>query len=161
MLDTLIPIEIEGHTRDGEWYIIRIQPYRTLRNSIEGAVITFLKQTEALRRLATVVRDSGNAITLQDMEGRILAWNPMAEKMYGWNETEALAMNVSRIVPENKKEEALDLLKKLVQSEVPKPCRTKRFTKDGRIINVWLTATPLVDADGNVYAIATTEREVQ
>lgn len=161
VLDTLIPREIEGHTRDGEWYIIRIQPYRTLRNSIEGAIITFLKQTEALRRLATVVRDSGDAITLQDMEGRILAWNPMAETMYGWSETEALAMNVSRIVPENKKEEALALLKKLVQAEVPKPCRTKRFTKDGRIIDVWMTATPLINADGNVYAIATTEREVK
>ncbi|WP_321417874.1 chemotaxis protein CheB [uncultured Methanomethylovorans sp.] len=161
VLDTLIPREIEGHTRDGEWYIIRIQPYRTLKNSIEGAVITFLKQTEALRRLATVVRDSGDAITLQDMEGRILAWNPMAEKMYGWSETEALAMNVSRIVPENKKEEALALLKKLVQAEVPKPCRTKRVTKDGRIIDMWMTATPLVNADGDVYAIATTEREVK
>ena len=161
VLDTLIPREIEGHTRNGEWYIVRIQPYRTLKNSIEGAVITFLKQTEALRRLATVVRDSGDAVTLQDMEGRILAWNPRAEKMYGWSETEALDMNVSRIVPENKKEEALSLLKKLVQAEVPKPCRTKRVTKDGRIIDVWMTVTPLVNADGDVYAIATTEREVK
>ena len=159
VLDTLVPREIESHTRDGELYIVRIQPYRTLKNSIEGAVITFLKQTEALNRLATVVRDSGDAITLQDMEGRIRAWNPMAEQMYGWSETEALAMNVSRIVPDNKKEETLVLLKKLIQAEAPKPCRTKRLTKDGRIVDVWMTATPLVNADGEVYSIATTERE--
>ncbi|WP_094228780.1 chemotaxis protein CheB [Methanolobus psychrotolerans] len=161
VLDTLVPREIESHTHDGELYIVRIQPYRTLKNSIEGAVITFMKQTEALNRLATVVRDSGDAITLQDMEGRILAWNPMAEQMYGWSETEALTMNVSRIVPENKKNEALALLKTLVQAEVPKPCRIKRLTKDGRIVDVWMTATPLVNADGKVYSIATTERKVK
>ncbi|MDG6244277.1 MAG: chemotaxis protein CheB [Methanolobus sp.] len=161
VLDTLIPREIEAQTRDGECYIIRIQPYRTLKNTIEGAVITFLKQTESLIRLATVVRDSGDAITLQDMEGHILAWNPMAEKMYGWSETEALALNVSTIVPENKKEESLALLKMLANAEVPKPSRAKRLTKDGRIVDVWMIATPLVNADGKVYSIATTEREIR
>ncbi len=91
---------------------MRIQPYRTLDNVIEGAVITFVDITEmertreALRkandllRLAVVVRDAHDAITVQDLEGRILAWNPGAVRMYGWSEAEALAMNVRDRIPE-------------------------------------------------------------
>jgi two-component system CheB/CheR fusion protein len=151
-------MEIEVRTPGAEWYTLIMRPYRTIKNTIGGVVITFQKQTESLRRLAAVVNDSGDAITLQDMGGRILAWNPMAEKIYGWSEEEALTMNINSMVLEGQKEEALDLLKKLSKAEILKPHLTKRITKDGRIIDIWLTATPLIDADGNVYSIATTER---
>jgi two-component system CheB/CheR fusion protein len=46
VLDTLIPIEREVHTVDGNWYLVRIQPYRTLDNVIEGVVLTFTAVTE-------------------------------------------------------------------------------------------------------------------
>ena len=91
MLDTLIPKEMEVQTRAGAWYMMRIRPYRTLDNVIEGAVITFVDitemklregaaQTNGLRRLALVVRDAHDAITVQNLDGRTLAWNPGAEK---------------------------------------------------------------------------------
>jgi two-component system CheB/CheR fusion protein len=158
VMSTLNPMEIEVRTPDAEWYTLIMRPYRTIKNTIGGVVITFQKQTESLRRLAAVVNDSGDAITLQDMGGRILAWNPMAEKIYGWSEEEALTMNINSMILEGQKEEALDLLKKLSKAEILKPYLAKRITKDGRIIDIWLTATPLIDADGNVYSIATTER---
>ena len=106
VLDTLTLKEVEVQTRDGAWFLLRIRPYRTLENVIEGAVITFtditdlkkvqmaLQQSEALRRLAVVVRDSHDAILVQALDGRILAWNPGAVKTYGWSEAEALAMNI-------------------------------------------------------------------
>ena len=92
VLDTLTPKDIEVQTQKDAWYLLRIRPYRTLENVIKGAVITFtditemkraqgiLKESEAMRRLAVVVHDASDAITLQDMEGHILAWNPRAEK---------------------------------------------------------------------------------
>jgi len=82
VLDTLIPKEVEVQTTTGEWYLLRLQPYRTSSNVIEGAVITFMditeiqKKREALRkannqlRLAVVVSDAFDAITVQDIEGR-------------------------------------------------------------------------------------------
>ncbi len=160
VLDTLIPVEVEVHTHSGEWYTVRMRPYRTTKNTIEGVVITFLKQTETLRRLAAVVRDSLDTITLQDKDGHIIAWNPMAEKMYGWSEADALNMNASRMVPENKIEEYLGMMRELVRGQVPDPYQTQRVTKEGRILDVWLIATPLVNEDGEVYSIATTEREI-
>ncbi len=173
VLDSLIPKDIEVQTQDGLWYLMRIRPYRTLENVIKGAVITFteisemkrardiLKKSEVMRRLAAVVQDAGDAITLQDMEGHILAWNPKAEKIYGWSEAEALTMNISSLIPASRKEGELAILKKLSHSELMEPYRTQRLTKDGRIIEVWLTATSLVNEANEIYAIATTEREIK
>ncbi len=62
-----------------------------------------LKESEAIRRLAAIVHDASDAIMLQDMEGHILAWNPMAERMYGWTEAEALKMNISSLIPESQR----------------------------------------------------------
>ena len=171
VLDTLVPKEVEVQTKAGAWYLLRIRPYRTLENVIEGAVITFvditemkkaqaaLREANALRRLAVVVRDAHDAITVQDLEGRILAWNPGAERMYGWSEAEALAMNIRDLIPESRRAEELALVQRLGRGDVLEPYRTQRIAKDGRIVEVWLTATALVNEAGQVYAIATTERK--
>ena len=108
-----------------------------------------------------MVKDSNDAVTLQDMEGNILAWNPRAESMYGWSEAEALEMNISDMIPAGRKEEELATLKKLSQAEVLEPHRTQRVTKDKRTVDVWLNATSLINEAGDVYAIATTEREIK
>ena len=172
VLDTLMPKDIEVQTNKGVWYLLRIRPYRTIENVIKGAVITFtdiheikraeeiMKEAKALRRLAAVVHDARDAIILQDLEGHITAWNPGAEKVYGWSEAEALTMNISSLIPQSLKEEELAMLKKLKNTEVLGPYRTQRLAKDGRIVEVWLTATSLVNEASEVYAIATTEIEI-
>ncbi|WP_295404713.1 chemotaxis protein CheB [uncultured Thiocystis sp.] len=170
VLDTLIPKELDVQTTAGVWYRMRIHPYRTLDNVIEGAVLTFvdlteivqareaLRQSADLLRLAVVVRDAHDAITVQDLNGRILAWNPGAERMFGWNEAEALRMNVRDRIPEGLREDALANVHRLSQAEILEPFRTQRMTKEGALLDVWLTATALIDEAGKMYAIATTER---
>jgi two-component system CheB/CheR fusion protein len=93
VLDTLVPKEVEVQTTPGKWYMMRILPYRTLNNVIEGAVLSFvdineivktrdaLFKTNELLRLAVVVRDAHEAITVQDLDGRTLAWNPGAVRL--------------------------------------------------------------------------------
>jgi PAS domain S-box-containing protein len=107
-----------------------------------------------------VIRDSNDAITSQDFEGRILAWNRGAEQMYGWREEEALAMNILDMMPESKKKETLTLIERIARGDSVKSLTTRRVTKDGRIMDVWLTITTLTDAAGRPTAIATTERDV-
>ena len=170
VLDTLIPKDVDVQTTEGAWYTMRIQPYRTLDNVIEGAVITFVDITEVVRtrdalrkanemlRLAVVVRDAHDAITVQDLDGRILAWNPGAARMYGWSEAEALAMNVRDRIPRELREKELAQVHQLSQAEVLEPYRTRRVAKDGRVMEVSMTSTALVNETGQMYAIATTER---
>jgi len=164
VLDRLIPKEVEVQTQAGAWYIMRILPYRTLDNVIEGAVLTFVDITGAkmmrneLFRLAVVVRDARDAITVQDLEGRTLAWNPGAAKLYGWSEAEALAMNVRDRIPPGLREDALARVHQLSQGEVLESHRTQRMTREGAVVEISMIATALVNDAGKMYAIATTER---
>jgi two-component system CheB/CheR fusion protein len=171
VLDTLIPSEVEVQTKEGAWFLLRIRPYRTLDNVIEGAVITFfdisemkrtreaLKSANDLLRLAVVVRDAHDAIVLQNMEGCILAWNPSAQRMYGWNEAEALQLNIRQLIPVGEQENELRRIHQLSRNTTLEPYRTGRISKDGTVKEIWLTATALLNETGQVYAIATTERE--
>jgi two-component system, chemotaxis family, CheB/CheR fusion protein len=169
VLENLVPKELEVQTHLGDWYLLRIRPYRTLENVIDGAVITFtdisilkkaqaaLQNSEALQRLAVVVRDSRDAILVQDMTGRILAWNHGAEKMYGWTEAEALTMNIRELMPKDNQDQTSEVMRRGLSGELD-PQRTQRLTKDGRILEVSLIVSPLANAAGKTYAIATTER---
>lgn len=104
VLQTLIPFEREVHRTDGRWYILRILPYRTLQDKIDGVVVTFVDITERkcaqsqveaseehLRLLVESVADY--AIFTLDREGRILTWNPGAKKIFGFKEPEALGQS--------------------------------------------------------------------
>ena len=173
VLDTLEPKEAQVQSKSGAWYMMRIRPYRTLDNVIEGATISFvditeLKRTEEalasankLLRLTVVVRDAFDAITLQDPDGRILAWNPAAVRMYGWSEAEALQMNVRERIPASLRDDALSRIDRLDGAEILEPHRTQRICKDGTVLDVWVSATALVNGAGEMYAIATTERAQQ
>ncbi len=171
VLDSLVPREIEVQTLAGRWFLLRIRPYRTVENVIEGAVITFVDITElkrtqalareglALRHLAAVVRDASDAIVMVDATGRILAWNPAAVRMYGWREDEALTKNIREVTPASLASEALAAAERLSRAETLAPCEAQRIARDGRVVSVWLTATALKNERGETYAIVTTERE--
>jgi two-component system CheB/CheR fusion protein len=170
VLDTLVPKEVEVQSTLGKWYALRIRPYRTLDNVIEGAVITFadttevrrvreaLRESEAQRQLAVVMTDSRDAILVQGLDGRVLGWNPAATRMYGWTEAQALTMNIRELIPPAGRAQALTLVQKLSQAAVLQPYQLERLTRDGRVVRVSAAASALVDGAGAVYAIATTER---
>ncbi|MCX7143361.1 MAG: PAS domain S-box protein, partial [Proteobacteria bacterium] len=117
-----------------------------------------LKKANDLLRLAVVVRDASDAITVQDLEGRILAWNPGAERLYGWSEAEALAMNVRERIPQGLREDALAKIYQLSQAEILEPHQTQRLTKGGPVVAVSVVSTALLDPAGKMYAVATAER---
>ncbi|MCY2986665.1 MAG: PAS domain S-box protein [Planctomycetota bacterium] len=110
-------------------------------------------------RMVTVVRDSNDAITIQDFEGQITAWNHGAELMYGYSEAEALQMNIGRLTAPGKVEEQNDFTRRLLAGEAITSLETQRVTKDGRILDVWMTVTKLVDDAGKPIGIASTERD--
>jgi PAS domain S-box-containing protein len=119
-----------------------------------------MDESAKLRQLATLVRDSNDAITVQDFAGNILEWNKGAEKMYGWSEAEALGKNIREIVPPDKSDEALLFINNIAKGKEVKSFETKRMTADGRILDVWLTATALLNEEGVPAAVATTERDI-
>ncbi|HSB68879.1 MAG TPA: chemotaxis protein CheB [Candidatus Methylomirabilis sp.] len=152
---------------DGPAYLVRVLPYRTPTGETDGVVVTFsdvsrVRQAEQeIRRLATVVRDSNDAVILSDPTGAILAWNRGAGEMYGWSDREAVGMHIADLTPPDRGGELADLLERLRTGQTVAAFETQRRTKDGRLLDVWVTATALRDASGRrVEGIATTERDI-
>lgn len=166
VLDKLTPVERELRTDENRHYLRRILPYRTADHRISGVAITYVDITERVqaeaesRRLATAMRDSNDAVTGQSLDGSIIYWNRGAERMYGYSEAEALQMNVRDLVPEDVCEEALAIARRIAEDRESESLDTRRVTKDGRTLDVWLTVSKLVDEAGQVIAVATTERDV-
>ena len=167
VLQNLDKREVEVQDGEGHVYRVLIRPYRTINNVIDGVVIIFdditqFKQLLQSKRLAAVVEDSIDAITLHDLTGNIRAWNRGAEKMYGYSEEEALQMNILDMVPPERKNATETLLTRLQkEEEKAQSLVVERFAKDGTLINVWLTATVLKDETGRPEYIAITERDLQ
>jgi PAS domain S-box-containing protein len=113
-----------------------------------------------IRRLATVVVDSNDAIIISDFEGQITAWNRGAELMYGYSEKDALKMTLWQITPSKKAAEKKEFIRRLKAGEAITSFETQRETKDGRILDVWMTVTKLVDDAGKPVGIASTERDI-
>lgn len=119
-----------------------------------------MNKKDKFKLLAEVVLQSRDAITVHDMEGRIIAWNKGAEKIYGYSEDEALKMNISSIIPEDKKQEAVELIARVKNGKEVEFIQTRRLTADGRTIDIWLTLNRLVDEAGNVVGLASIERDI-
>lgn len=163
---------LEVQDREEHWYALKIRPYKTRNNRIEGVAMAFIdidriKGAERLRRalqherrLAVVVRDSSDAVMMKDFEGRILAWNRRAEQMYGYSEAEAFKLNAIELVPMDARDAERDMLRRLKLGEGVSPLRARRIAKGGRMFEVWLTSSVLPDETGAATAIAVTEREI-
>lgn len=147
-------------------YFRRILPYRTLEQRVVGVVVTFIDVTARVaaeaqsRRLAGVLWDSNDAVTLLNFDGRIVAWNRGAERVYGYSEAESLHRNVTLLVPEELRVETLAALERLSRGESLKPFESRRVHKDGRILDVDLTYTVYRDETGRPIGVATTERDI-
>jgi len=104
--------------------------------------------TEAFRRrrdeaFATVVRDSNDAITIQDFRGGSPPGHRGAVLMYGYSEEEALVANIERLTAPGKVAEQKDFIRRADRGESITSFETQRVTKDGRVLDVWMTVTKL------------------
>jgi two-component system CheB/CheR fusion protein len=166
VLRQLTPHEKEVQTEDGRHWVRRIVPYRTTDDRIEGVVLTFtdvtrIKQADKQARLlATILGDSNDAVFVHDFEGRITTWNRGAERLYGYTEAEALQMNVRQLIPQELLHETAANWARLHKGERVDLWETRRIAKDGRIVDVVNTATPLIDDTGQPVAIAKTDWDV-
>jgi two-component system CheB/CheR fusion protein len=166
VLQNLQPLEKEIFSEDGRCYLRRIMPYRTADHRIAGVVIAFIDVTQRLaaeaqaRRLATVLLESGDAVTVRDFAGRITGWNRGAEQLYGYTEAEALKMNMRDIADAEYCERTLDAARRVAAGERVESFEMSRHARDGSARNVWVTVTPLRDATGTPIGVATVEKNI-
>ncbi|MEI9955471.1 MAG: PAS domain S-box protein [Ferruginibacter sp.] len=113
--------------------------------------ITEVKQVERVRNyLATVVKQSGDAIYIHDHEGKIISWNEGAEKIYGYSEAEALRMKIWNIIPEYMERETEGMMANILNGDKVQALETKRITKHGKLIDVLFSAAVITDSSSEL-----------
>jgi PAS domain S-box-containing protein len=110
--------------------------------------------------LAAIVESSFDAIISKTLDGQITSWNGAAERTYGYTAAEAIGRSIELIVPEDRREELRSIHERLRRGERVPPFETVRVTRDGRRIDVQLTMSPIIDAEGAVAGASGIGRDV-
>jgi PAS domain S-box-containing protein len=118
------------------------------------------ERTAQLRDLAAIVESSDDAIIGKDLEGVITSWNQGAERIYGYKGEEVLGCQVSRNVPEDRIQELHEIMVRVARGERIEQLETKRITKDGRVLDVSLTISPIRNVSGSITGASAIGRDI-
>jgi two-component system CheB/CheR fusion protein len=164
VLRTLHFIEKEVNTRDRRWFTIRIMPYRTLEDKIDGLVITFIDITKsknlenALRStqmtMNSIIQAVPEVILGLSSDGKIIEFNPKAEEMFGCAKEEVMGKSyVDFFIPEPAQSKVLRDMKKLLTCASPSRYINPVKTVNGELMNMEWSANHLIDKDGKTIGI--------
>ena len=111
-------------------------------------------------RLAAIIESTDDAIVGKTSGGEITSWNAGAELMYGYTAAEVVGQPILIIVPPERADEVADALLQVHDGKRVQRLETQRIRKDGTLIDVSLTVSPVLDADGNLIGVSTIARDV-
>ncbi len=111
-------------------------------------------------RLAAIVESSDDAIFSKDLDGVVMSWNAGAERMFGYSEAEMIGTPFLRLFPEDRVQEEAEILAKIARGERVGHLDTVRVRKDGTLVHVSVTASPIRDASGRVIGVSKVARDI-
>ncbi len=118
------------------------------------------QNTERLGRLAALVKSSDDAIISTTLEGIITSWNPAATRLLGYDAGEILGQPVTRLIPEDRVEEEKQTMKRIERGQRVADFEAPRLCKDGRLMDMAVTISPIEDAQGRVVGASTIARDI-
>jgi PAS domain S-box-containing protein len=123
--------------------------------------ITTRKQAEAVsNRLAAIVESSFDAIISEDANNIITSWNQSAERIFGYSAGEMIGTSVIRLIPPERQEEKIRVMDRVRHGEKISYFETQRKSKDGKIVNISMTISPIKDGLGNIVGASTITRDI-
>ena len=123
--------------------------------------ITDRKRTEAAAaHLAAIVHSSDDAIIGKDLNNVITSWNRGAERLFGYTAGEMLGTSIMRLISAEHQPQENEILQRVKLGQTLKQFETVRRTKDGKLIDVSVTASPILDAGGKVVGVSKVARDI-
>ncbi|MGH7540009.1 MAG: PAS domain S-box protein, partial [Gemmatimonadota bacterium] len=138
-------------TPEGRWAISIV---REAESDEEG------RSTAAEKRLASIVQSSDDAIFSVTLDGLVDAWNPAAERLYGFRADDIIGRHIEITAPPERKDELAQNIARVSRGEHVRDLETVRLAEDGRRIDVSLTISPILDGDGRVSGMSTIARDI-
>jgi PAS domain S-box-containing protein len=141
-------------------------PIRAADGSVQGTVLVFRDITERRRAeaarqlLASIVDSSEDAIIGKDLNGIVTTWNRAAERMLGYAASEMIGRPVSVLAVPDRPDEMPEILERIKRGERIEPYQTLRRRKDGTVIHVSLSVSPLYDASGRITGASKILRDI-
>ena len=121
---------------------------------------TVSQATEATSRLAAIVDSSEEAIIGKDLHGRVTSWNRAAEQMLGYTAAEIIGQPIARVLPAELVAQEADVLDRIGRGLAVPRHESRRRHKDGTIIPVFMSISPVRDGSGRIVGSATIARDI-
>jgi diguanylate cyclase (GGDEF)-like protein/PAS domain S-box-containing protein len=163
---------LDGERRDFEFtsggltFEVTAVPVRGAGGEVQSALAVVRDVTERRRadadgaRLAAVVAGSDDAILAKDLNGLITDWNAAAERLYGYSSEQAIGRPVAMLVPPDRRDEDLVLLKRVLNGERVEHFETERVRRDGSRVTVSLSVSAIRDGAQAITGASTIARDV-
>jgi PAS domain S-box-containing protein len=130
---------------------------------LDGAIFDVTERKTAadeVAKLAAIVESSDDAIMASSLDGVITSWNSGAEQIFGYSAVEVLGRPITILAPPDHAEEPTKLLSKAADGQGVIHHETVRLRKDGKLIDVSLTISPLRDVAGNIVGASAIARDI-
>ncbi len=153
----------DGHLVD---IALSASPIRDASGKVVGAAkiardIRDRKRADAVRgHLAAIVESSDDAIISKTLAGIITSWNHAAERMFGYSPAEAIGRSIGLIIPEERAAEAAEAMARLGRGEPVEHFDTVRVRKDGKLVEISLSISPIKDSLGRIIGVSKIARDV-
>ncbi len=113
-----------------------------------------------IRELAAIIRGTADAVIGKAPDGTITSWNAGAERLYGYSADEAIGKSIEIIIPPDRQGEERQILDRVAAGETVVPYPTRRVRKDGSVVDVSLTVSPMRDDSGAIVGASAIARDV-
>ncbi|MGE5059679.1 MAG: PAS domain S-box protein, partial [Betaproteobacteria bacterium] len=141
-------------------------PIQDHEGALAGVVLVFRDISESRRAekshatLAAIVQSSDDPIISKDLNGRIMTWNFAAERLFGYREDEVIGQSITLIIPPDRLDEEVEILRRIRQGERMEHYETVRMRKDGTAVEISLTVSPVKAADGSIIGASKIVRDI-
>ena len=131
-----------------------------LASALQSELELKRRSEESSRRLAAIVESSDDAIVSKNLDGTVTSWNRSAERLFGYTATEMIGRPISLLIPREREHEGPQILERIKRGERVEHFETFRLRKDGVLVPISLTVSPIYDHSGRIVGASKISRDI-